>query len=153
MHKVKVSQVNHSVTSILYSVILGIYFQLKGVNYTNNSEVIITDIGSSDDESLLCITDKTDCCENPNRMGEWYFPDMSMVRVNGSGDSFFRNRGPSVVRLHRRHDVTMPTGDFYCEVPDANGVDQRIYIRVEGNNDILLRIKYHLLCQQKKEQS
>ena len=110
----------------------GIHFQLREVNYGNNSIVNITDIGSSNNESLLCITDKTDCCENPNRMGEWYFPDMSMVRVNGSGDSFFRDRGPSVVRLHRRHNVMMPTGDFYCEVPDANGVNQRIYIRVEA---------------------
>ena len=68
-------------------------------------------------------------------MGEWYFPNTSMVRIEGTGDSFYRNRGPSVVRLHRRHNVMMPTGLFYCEVPDANNVTQMIYIMIlEGRN-------------------
>ena len=94
--------------------------------------VIITDIGSTDEESLLCITDNTDCCGR--YMGEWYFPNnMSTVRTEGDGGSFFRDRGPSVVRLHRRHNVTMPTGLFHCEVPDASGVNQRIYITVEAS--------------------
>ena len=106
---------------------------MNGVNYTNNSEVIITDIGASDDESLLCITDSPNCCGYPYKLGEWYFPNnMSAVRIQGEGDSFYRNRGPRVVRLHRRHYAIMPTGLFYCEVPDASGVDQRIYITVEG---------------------
>ena len=67
-----------------------------------------------------------------NRMGEWYFPDMSKVGIDGDGGSFYRDRGPSVVRLHRRHNAKMPTGDFYCEVADASRVNQRIYITVEG---------------------
>ena len=64
-------------------------------------------------------------------MGEWYYPNTSMVRIEGTGDSFYRNRGPSVVRLHRRYDAMMPTGLFYCEVPDTNEVIQRIYIMIE----------------------
>ena len=55
-------------------------------------------------------------------MREWYYPNnMSMVRVEGEGGSFFRNRGPSVVRLHRRYDAMLPTGQFCCEVTDVNG--------------------------------
>ena len=66
-------------------------------------------------------------------MGEWYYPNnMSMVRIEAEGGSFYRSRGtyPGVVRLHRRHNVMMPTGEFCCEVPDANEVDQRICITV-----------------------
>ena len=44
--------------------------------------IVIIDIGSGDEKSLLCITD------NPDRVGEWYFLNISMVRVNGDGGSF-----------------------------------------------------------------
>ena len=103
---------------------------MNGVNYSNNSEVAITDIGSGDEESLFCITDNPNCCRQ-NSMGKWYFPNMSEVRINGTGDSFYRDRGPSVVRLHRRHYVTMPTGEFCCEVPDEDGVNQKICITID----------------------
>ena len=67
-------------------------------------------------------------------MGEWYYPNnMSTVRTQGEGGSFFRNRGQSVIHLHRRHNATMPTGLFYCEVPDENGDNQdnqRIYVMI-----------------------
>ena len=108
-------------------IIIGVYLQLNGVNYSNNSEVAITDIGSGDEESLLCITDNPNCCYS-SRIGEWYYPNMSMVRLNGDGDGFYRSRGPSVVHLHRRHNVVMPTGEFCCEVPDENRMNQRICI-------------------------
>ena len=90
----------------------------------------ITDIGEGDNGSLLCITDNTNCCGR--NMGEWYFPNnMSTVRTEGESGSFYRNRGPSVVRLHRRHNASMPTGLFCCVIPDANEVIQRICITVE----------------------
>ena len=64
-------------------------------------------------------------------MGEWYFPNNgSAVRVGGSRDSIYRNRGPSVVRLNRRNNATMPTGVFRCEIPDASGTSQIIYLGV-----------------------
>ena len=117
--------------SAIADILIGVYFQLNGVNYDNNSEVNITDIGESDNGSLLCITDNTNCCGRPRNTGEWYFPDnMSTVRTEGEGGSFYRDRGPSVVRLHRRHNVTMPTRLFCCEVSDASGVIQRICITI-----------------------
>ena len=110
---------------------------MNGVNYSNNSdsEIAITDIGSSNEESLLCFTDNPNCCDGENRMGQWYLPDMTEVRTEGIGDSFYRDRGPSVVRLHRRHNVMMPTGRFCCEIPwpDIDGVIQRAYIIVSSS--------------------
>ena len=66
--------------------------------------------------------------------GEWYFPDNgSTVEINGGGGSFYRDRGPGVVRLHRRHDTMMPTGQFCCELPDSNETTQRTCIIVEAS--------------------
>lgn len=109
---------------------------MNGVNYSNNndSEIAITDIGSSDEESLLCFTDTPDCCHGDNRMGEWYFPNTTKVKTEGAGESFYRNRGPSVVRLHRRHNIMMPTGEFCCEIPDIDGMIQRDHSKQFRNN-------------------
>ena len=92
-----------------------------------------------DDASVHCVTDKTDCCRRgdggaPHGLGEWYFPNNGSavgIEGNGLGGSFYRDRGPSVLRLHRRHNVMMPTGPFCCVIPDAVGLDQRMYIIVQ----------------------
>ena len=122
----------YSVSLAIADIFIGVYFQLNGVSYDNSSKFIITDIGESDDGSLLCVTDNPNCCKTP-AMGEWYFPNnMSTVRTQGFGDSFYRNRGPMVVRLHRRYNAMRPTGLFCCVIPDANEVIQRICITVEA---------------------
>ena len=91
------------------------------MNYTNNSMVTITDIGS-DDRALLCITNNSTCCRN--KVGEWYFPNKSIVLIQDSGGDFYRNRGDQVVRLHRRNNACPYAschGEYCCEVPNAIG--------------------------------
>ena len=77
--------------------------------------------------ALLCLTDKTDCCDNtlsPNGtvLGNWYSPDGDAVSLpndykEGSGmgtnestiitmNYFFVSRGASVVRLHKRDTMS-----------------------------------------------
>ena len=109
------------------NILTGVYFHLNGVNYSNNSIVNIIDIGHGDRDSLLCVTSNINCCA-VSRRGEWYFPNMSMVRTQGEGGSFYRSRGQSMVRLHQRHNAMMPTGPFCCEIPDASNVTQRVCI-------------------------
>ena len=46
----------------------------------------------------------------------------------GEGWEFYRNRGPSVVRLNKRRGGV--DGIYRCVIPDAAGVDQTIYIGV-----------------------
>ena len=95
---------------------------------------------SEDSGALMCYTDKRDCCREEDstsqmRLGEWYYPNGSVVRQDSS---FYKNRGLSVVHLHRRMNAIMPTGVFHCEVPDSSGVDHSIYVgvypREQGNN-------------------
>ena len=108
-------------------------FILRNQFYGNNSVVAVTDIGEND-EALLCYTNSTACCRNnlreTNSTREWHFPNGSVVGMNDNGDDFYGNRGPSVVRLNRRNNALMPTGVFRCEVPDANGSSQSLYVGI-----------------------
>ena len=61
-------------------------------------------------------------------LGDWYYPNGTGVANSGSMWEFYRNRGPSVVRLHRRRGGV--TGIYRCEIPDTAGVGQTMYIGV-----------------------
>ena len=106
---------------------------LNGYNiYSNNSIVTVDDIAENDG-ALLCYTNNVECCSSGQ--GEWYFPNGTTVGTSGAGGDFYRNRGPSVVRLNRRNNAMMPTGVFRCEVPDARGTNQSIYIRIDPRGE------------------
>jgi len=71
------------------------------------------------------------CCgrdQSPGRevLGDWYYPNGTGVANGGQQLEFYRNRGPSVVRLHRRRGGV--TGIYRCKIPDAAGVNQIMYI-------------------------
>ena len=90
----------------------------------------ISDIRTGD-LTLLCITDLQECCASPgSRHGEWYFPNNMIVLTKRSKADFYRDRGDSVVHLHRRNNAMMPVGEYCCEVPDANYTDQTVCITV-----------------------
>ena len=89
----------------------------------------ISDIGTGD-LALLCVTDLQECCGSLGH-GEWYFSNNNMiVSTKESNTDFYRDRGDSVVRLNRRNNVTMPIGEYCCEVPDANYTNQTVCISV-----------------------
>ena len=115
-----------------------VWFSLENTTYSNNSLVIMEDIGSSMD-SLLCVTNLTGCCKgsggnSSTLLGNWYFPNG--IRVPGknanetSGEQwdFYRTRGHMVVRMHRRRDGE--DGIYRCEITDSMNVTQTIYIEV-----------------------
>ena len=112
----------------------GVYLSLKGVLYANYSVTSISEIGETDrdnpslmNNAIQCITDRKPCCRGGNRAGEWFFPNGSVVPVEGL---FYRNRGPDdgAVNLNRANtNVMMPTSLFCCIVPDATGINQTIF--------------------------
>ena len=109
---------------------VGVYFELKGKVYANNSFVNIVDIGE-DDEALLCKTDKAECCgTRPNRFGEFYYPHGAKVPIQKAGQGFYRNRDEQQIRLNRRRGVMTPTGVYCCEIPDSSGVMQKVFINI-----------------------
>ena len=107
------------------------------MQYTNNSVVTITDIGAGS-AALLCITTSKPCCfSGPPPGTHWYFPNGTRVdRFNTL--PYYRNRTdtglPSnasrgIVLLHRNPEGTT-IGVFRCEIPDASGDLQSLYVGI-----------------------
>lgn len=66
----------------------------------------------------------------PVGIGQWHFPDGTQVEIRDMLGALYRNRGPSVVRLNRRNNATMPTGMFHCEIEDNDEINNDIYIGI-----------------------
>ena len=108
----------------------GIGLTLNNVQYTNNSVVNITDIGTGS-AALICTTTRPGCCLSSDG-SEWYFPDGSTVQRTGT--TYYRTRtisivGGGTVRLHRNPGATT-TGVFHCDIPDGSGDLQGLYVGI-----------------------
>ena len=98
--------------------------------YLPGDTVLITDIGdfiSSTDPgaSLVCVTSNvnTQCCRGSDggNVGEWFFPDGSIVLRNSHSLDFSRSGYTHQVRLNRRNNAMGPIGPYECRVPDDSG--------------------------------
>ena len=98
----------------------GLFLSLKGTPIDDGGFVNAGDVGLNYD-ALLCLTNATNCCGGSNRMGEWHFPNGTVVGSfsdNGGSihnDFFSKNRGQSVVRLNR-YNSPSERGRFSCEL-------------------------------------
>ena len=104
-------------------------------SHSGNKSIISLDVIGEGADALLCLTNSLVCCEESDdgmTGGMWYFPNSTAVPLGsqGSRHGVYITRGPSVVRLHRRRNSMMPAGLFHCEIPDASGINQRIYCGV-----------------------
>ena len=90
----------------------------------NNSIIFITKIGQYTD-GLQCITDKMLCCAYPNRAGNWFFPNGTVVHIPHNY-GLYQSRGydGNITFNHRFSAAVSPTGLFCCRVPNARGVNQ-----------------------------
>ena len=102
----------------------------------------VTDIGSRFFMSaLFCLTPRLECCsdsETPNAASvtrEWYLPDGRPVASDNS--PFIKSQVSSAVSLHRDpfSDNTAPAGVYRCEIPDASGTNQSIYVGIYPQED------------------
>ena len=104
------------------------YFELNGVALVNNSAIKVADVGSGE-TALLCKTDRESCCGTPpDREGEFYYPNGVQVPIRSAGHGFYRDRRAQRIRLNRRLGANTPTGVFRCEIRDASGVIQKLFI-------------------------
>ena len=110
---------------------------------------MISDIGSTDNTALFCITNLP--ASGGNSGGEWFAPDGDKVGSIGSTTvpGFGRNRGPMMVRL-RSNDGTPEEGIYYCVVEDADSIPQTVYVGLYnsggGNkNDFTCTMYMHAL--------
>ena len=102
------------------------------MQYTNNSDVTITDIGTGS-AALFCSTTNLACCFSTDG-SHWYFPDGSAVQRSESLPYYrtrtsFSNSGIRTVHLNRNPWATT-TGVFHCDIPDGSGDLQSIYVGI-----------------------
>ena len=112
----------------------GLGFSLNGVTYFNGSTVLRTDIGEGD-AALLCTTDRVGCCRasgNVAAAGQFYFPNDTQVSIAADSTfrSYYRNRGARLIRLNRRPNGDVVTGEFRCEIPDASGTLVNFFVNI-----------------------
>ena len=107
----------------------GVGLTLNSMNLTNNSIVANTDIGTGA-IALVCTTTYVFCCSSANPETQWYFPNGSQV-PNNPNLPYRRTRGVIVgtVSLNRISESTT-TGIFHCDIPDANGYIQSLYVGI-----------------------
>ena len=117
----------------------GLYFTLNDVVYLPGDTVLITHIGigvvadSDTGSSLVCNTTNanTHCCRGADggNVGEWFFPDGSMVPRNrdGPNGNFIRTGWTHQVRLSRRNNAMTPLGPYECRVPHMDTTSTEVY--------------------------
>ena len=125
----------------------GVYVSLNGNIIPNHGYVMISDIGSTVNTALLCHTNRRTTIGNSHSGGDWFAPDRT--RVGGIGTNyvlgFWRNRGPTIVRLFRSTASDPPAeGMFSCVIEDDTLTKQTVYVGLyNGGGGILHRVTYH----------
>ena len=112
----------------------GIGLTLNNVQYTNNSVVNITDIGTGS-AALNCTTTYFPCCFS-DPPTHWYFPNGSRVS-NTDTLPYYRTRSDasnppgSVGSVHlNRNPGATTTGVFHCDILNEGGILQSIYVGI-----------------------
>ena len=113
--------------------------------FLNNSVVNITEIGTNN-TSLFCLTNNTDCCEHSSNdnndfsLGTWMLPNGVEIAERSSykSQSFSVSRSPNAVFLHHDDDLMSHNGIFTCVIPDDRNITRRLFIGIypqsEGMN-------------------
>ena len=137
--------VPHNIISYLLlftGTVTQLYFTWRGNRYEPGDSVLITDVGlhvtSGDNigpgDSLVCVTTavNTQCCTDEGGVGEWFFPNGSMVlRNNDAVSQIVRTGRTNQVRLNFKRRLTSPTGEYTCVVPETgSSVHQTAEIRL-----------------------
>ena len=100
-------------------------FEFRRDVLKNNSYIFRGNIGEGHNDTLHCVTDSSDCCNNGQ--GNWYDVTGGEVQQGPDGDSdLYVTRGDGVVYLNRRRGGQ--SGMWRCDIPDSNGAQQSIYI-------------------------
>ena len=128
----------------IQNILPGVTVDLNGLDLPSDSLVNFDDIpnvsftgGVVDDSVLNCRTDLEACCNAAQDnvaapVGEWYYPNGTALTFDtspGGGATFRRNSGLMIVRLWRR-DTPPERGRFRCELPNAQNVNQTVYVNI-----------------------
>ena len=113
---------------------VGLGFFLNGRVLSNNSIVLLSDIGEGS-SALYCLTDGVECCiaEAGANRGAWRYPDRSNVGAART-DAFYYIEGYSSISLNKRSSTTGPTGTYTCSLPNSTETTPRnLHIGIYAN--------------------
>ena len=102
--------------------------------------MVISDIGSTNADALICHTDRPDPNGNPNPEGDWFAPDGGMT-ISG----FRTNGGPKVLRLLRATDSGPPAqGIYHCVIEAKIGQNpfQNVHIGLYTSGEGMYQSNY-----------
>ena len=108
-----------------------VYLSLNGSIIPNHGYVVISDIGTAnDDTALLCITNRPPPTGSSNSGGLWFDPDGTRVhRINNDVPGVKRRRDPMVVRLYRNTATGPPAeGIYQCRIQDDTNTPQKLHV-------------------------
>ena len=125
------------------------YVSFKGQTLANHSYVDLSQVGTSDSDSVQCIADRHTCCRSTDgsHRGDWYFPDGAKVKFT---TDIYVKRFTKRVDLFRRNSALSPTGIYHCDIPtnavhDAtdNSVRDTVYVGLySGDRGIYLHFNH-----------
>ena len=126
----------------------GVYLTINETAIANDGYVNFYDM-IQNRLTLFCRTNKIDCCRD-DQLGDWYYPNGTIVEsftINSKkniSEFFSRSRSQRVVRLTvNQVDVYVgppERGRFYCTVPDANDINQTLYVNIRELHSLLLSL-------------
>ena len=118
------------VIKVCYKKITEAGLLLRGRHLQNNSAIIWMEIGVGR-ASLLCITNKTDCCNDEGASGQWISPKGTAI-PSTSGSAVVQQYGMQSVRLeNQRHLNRSDTGIIYlCNITDAENKSKHFYVGI-----------------------
>ena len=106
-----------------------VYLSLSSTNFLSGlSAIHLSSMGEGHDSSLVCHTDLASCCQQLDSgveggLGEWHYPDGSVVGSSRKGDGLYVSRDRMSISLNYRGDGTnIPGGVYCCFVPTTEGV-------------------------------
>lgn len=106
--------------------IIGVYLSLYANEtfLSNGSTIAYTDISIGrieDSGSLVCNTDKTECCES-NSEGNWYSVNGSVITEDNQEFSVIRNTDLGKITLLRNNWMISSFNSLCCRAPDASNI-------------------------------
>ena len=107
-------------------VYVDVFLSLNGAVIPNHGYVAISNIGFSDSNALLCITNRPPPSGVTTSGGDWHAPNGTRVNLMDV-PGVARTRGSMVVRL-KRTTGTAPEGIYRCSVLDAASTLQTVYV-------------------------
>lgn len=103
-----------------------VVFRVPGGQLLPNNSIVAV---SGNFGGIFCLTNKLNCCESATE-ARWISPDGSLANSN-PGVSV--TRGLSFLSLNREADMEISSGLFRCEIPNAEGAIEELYIGLYSN--------------------